>query len=520
MKMRSILASAIGVLLAGLLTAAAGTAATARPDPDAPMTVVIVRSSDKDCEPKCAEWIMAEGKITEETPPLIVKAFDEALRQTQKRLPVVIRSPGGNILAALQIGYYLHSQGADVAVGTTIYDRCSPARRDCKPAAEDGGRYRGRLSSERAFCFSACPLILAAGTQRIASPRAQIGVHHWAYDPEPGKEGAKPPPSKEELASRDKLVERTIADFLTTVAISEDMIADMKRASFSSMYLLTPKRRRELALVTDTKGVDRVAGPGVCSVSPPAENCILVGDSEYYRSALRRSRIDPDAAAMSVVLVRDSRPGCEPVCAQWIAARGVIAPQTPKLFARVLERAGEASLPVLIDSPGGDLDAALEIGRMIAKRGLAVAVSDVDYRGCAVGDGPCVPPSKRAIVYGFPSGTGDGCGGVCILVLRAGMSRSLQDEANLTLLNPAVFVSRKSPFNSKTRIREYLDEMGAGPDLFETMEGLRELDVGALTEREARALGLLSDADPRSPFTEGSACRDKPRPAHCVTARK
>ena len=43
-----------------------------------PMKVVIVRSSDKACEPYCPEWIMAEGMITSQTPAVFINVYLKA----------------------------------------------------------------------------------------------------------------------------------------------------------------------------------------------------------------------------------------------------------------------------------------------------------------------------------------------------------------------------------------------------------------------------------------------------------
>ena len=59
---------------------------------DHPMRIVEVRSSQPGCEPKCAEWISAEGNI--------VLATAEQLRKIVnslggRKLPILIHSRGG-----------------------------------------------------------------------------------------------------------------------------------------------------------------------------------------------------------------------------------------------------------------------------------------------------------------------------------------------------------------------------------------------------------------------------------------
>ena len=47
---------------------------------------------------------------------------------------------------------------------------------------------------------------------------------------------------------------------------------------------------------------------------------------------------------MQVVIVADSRAGCEPDCAEWISAEGEIGPGTPALFRRVFKALGPKRL--------------------------------------------------------------------------------------------------------------------------------------------------------------------------------
>src|ERR1700681_4360992 len=68
---------------------------------DEPMRFVVVRSSHADCEPKCAEWISAEGKIVSTT----AEQFAGLMRSLgQRKLPVLVSSPGGSLGVAIDMG--------------------------------------------------------------------------------------------------------------------------------------------------------------------------------------------------------------------------------------------------------------------------------------------------------------------------------------------------------------------------------------------------------------------------------
>jgi TPR repeat protein len=137
---------------------------------DGEMQLVTVRS-DVACEPDCPEWISAEGRITAAT----VGQFKRAIKAMgDKRLPIIIQSPGGDVQAALAIGRLIRAKKLDVAIGRTAFEGCLPGQKNCPPRK---GTYRGSVYSTYAVCASACPLILAAGEERLVGRLAAAAVH-------------------------------------------------------------------------------------------------------------------------------------------------------------------------------------------------------------------------------------------------------------------------------------------------------------------------------------------------------
>ncbi|MBC8037178.1 MAG: hypothetical protein H7X89_08175 [Rhizobiales bacterium] len=127
---------------------------------------------------------------------------------------------------------------------------------------------------------------------------------------------------------------------------------------------------------------------------------------------------------MTVVVVRSSIP-CEPDCPQWIAAEGRITAQTPAVFKKALKLAGKKRLPVIVNSPGGDVDAALAIGTMIRARKLDVAVGWTAFTGCAPGQKDCKPAVYRGTVFTY----GSYCASACPFILAGGQQRLLGEGA-------------------------------------------------------------------------------------------
>ena len=129
------------------------------------------------------------------------------------------------------------------------------------------------------------------------------------------------------------------------------------------------------------------------------------------------------AAAMRVVIVRDSRAGCEPNCAEWISALGQITKETPAQFRRVFKALSAKKLPVFISSPGGAVDPAMAIGRDIRKRGLDVAVERTVFAACEPPATSCDLAAIKDGDKGRPDAVGASCSSACVLILAAGKER-------------------------------------------------------------------------------------------------
>ncbi len=113
----------------------------------------------------------------------------------------------------------------------------------------------------------------------------------------------------------------------------------------------------------------------ICLVS-----LLVMGHAAFAADANKSA---PDLGpTMRFVVVRSNAPGCEPTCPEWISAEGTIEAGTPALFKRTLKTLGGRKLPIVVNSPGGNVDAALTLGRMIRKNKLDIAVGKTWFVGC------------------------------------------------------------------------------------------------------------------------------------------
>ncbi|MGB9143653.1 MAG: hypothetical protein WCB71_15815 [Aestuariivirga sp.] len=258
-----------------------------------PMTFAIVRSSKLGCEPNCPQWIAAEGTITGAT----AVQFEKKLEKLGNlRLPVVINSPGGDMHAAIEMGRMIRKRQLSTGVGITRYEGCNPANKTCKLPKLQKGVYRGIARDESSFCFSACPLVLAGGIERIAGPSALLGVHQarttYYQEKISYRETYRIVNGKKKLISRkitgrkrikyyekiglDKRLRGILVPYLKQMGISEELLVEMEMAPPSSMNVPVLWKDARMGLITSIFPLVAITGNNNCSPPKNAPNCVLL----------------------------------------------------------------------------------------------------------------------------------------------------------------------------------------------------------------------------------------------------
>jgi hypothetical protein len=255
-----------------------------------PMRIAIVRASAKDCELSCPEWISAEGRITPATPAKfkrILKAMGE------RKLPVLIQSPGGDVEAALAMGRMIRARHLDVAVAATEFDGCAPGDKRCTLPKAANGEYRGAASSLGAYCASACPLVLAAGKKRLVGQSAFAGVHQiTAYVTETRivyrtkyrmVKGKRKAVGKKIVSRKnksyvstkiDKSTSKTLRSYLRDMGVNASLMSLMQKAPAKDIYQLSSKELADLGLVTGAASAETLVDPALCKKNDRPGNCV------------------------------------------------------------------------------------------------------------------------------------------------------------------------------------------------------------------------------------------------------
>jgi hypothetical protein len=505
---------------------------------EAPMTVVIVRNSVSLCEPNCPEWIAAEGEITDGTP---AKFRDVFKRMGKKQLPIIIRSPGGSINAALEIGKMIRKRKLDVAVGSTQFEGCAPTRKDCKLPKEFKGIYRGTALSFYGFCNSACPLVLAAGRERLASAETSVGVHKpkiiWDQERVYYRETYRMVNGKKKVLKRTvtsrkrvkskvsyefgKSLRKKLASYYSSMGVDPAIMDDSEKAEHKTVEILRGDRLDALKLRTSSKSAGTFTDWNICRQEPVMQNCIKSDAPSQHakqlaalQASLNVQGIRPGDPDMTFTLVRYFGHSCEPACPEWIAAKGVVRPQTPKVFAAFLKQFGSQQRNLVIESPGGDLDATIAFGKLIREHGLSVAAAVTTYMGCQPADKKCKPKGPKGVYKGMLLADFRGCSGACVLALAAGKQRlawSLRAPA------PAAFASATSSQPAEVIIHSYLGELGLSPKLIQMLLKVPKDSQQQFAEHELISSGLVTLQANLETFATKESCGTADGSANCVT---
>lgn len=258
---------------------------------DLSMQFVIVRSAAGYCEPNCPEWIYGEGQIDATTP----KLFRAILKQAgDRKLPLILLSPGGNVNSAIEIGRMVRKKDMSVEIGYTRFGSCRPRDAGCKGDGPQEGEFRGIVMASGAFCWSACPLILAGGKRRLSSQWALTGVHQVTtiYQRERVyyRERYRVVNGERKVISR-KIVNRKAAGTKVTTrlpkATRKVLIAYFKEMGVNRTLLdamlstppdkirrLEPAEMLKMNLITELASGDMLTNPMLCMHDGPPSYCI------------------------------------------------------------------------------------------------------------------------------------------------------------------------------------------------------------------------------------------------------
>ena len=198
---------------------------------------------------------------------------------------------------------------------------------------------------------------------------------------------------------------------------------------------------------------------------------------------------------------------------RWIALRGRIVPSSPAVVRAALDRTKGDHRLVLVDSPGGSLEPALTIGRLVRAHGLRVAVGRVENNQ-ATDDAQCASACVLLLAAGTGRSVGpDAAVGIHRFVDWSTYSRTWdvyrifrRQVGGRTVITGRELLSRhvlssreiftEVPLSGYAAIRDYFEEMGVSADIVRLMRATTAARLHWMTSAELAATRVATDRNP------------------------
>lgn len=190
----------------------------------APMTFRLATVGDPaKCRSKCVQVIVAEGEITERTPAVFAAFVRQQRSNARARGVVFLHSPGGRVVASMQLGQLLRRAGAAVVVA--------------RPGPE---------GFRTARCYSACVYALMGAKKRVVPRGSAVGIHRmFMYE----RFGAGPDePTRMARTYADHTLVSRLGDYAGMMGVSPELVYTAERVAPDHVHIVTPAELRRWKL--------------------------------------------------------------------------------------------------------------------------------------------------------------------------------------------------------------------------------------------------------------------------------
>ncbi|PDT32279.1 hypothetical protein CO660_00095 [Rhizobium sp. L9] len=246
--------------------------ANQQPPEERPMDFVLVH--DANCKETCTQWISAEGAITSDTPRRF-KALLKTLKD--RKLPVVFQSYGGDVVAALSIGRMIRAAGLETAVGRTKLSDCPMLEPRCSQKIVKNSWSVGEVHGGGAYCFSACPLLIAGGKVRAAAETSDIGLHQITNGRKGASYGTAGRRNLDAISTKsDPALKRMLSAYLDEMGVSrDDVFAMMGLATPDGLYRVQTAEALRSGLITKVFSDTEEPGYAIHAADPQASEGVV-----------------------------------------------------------------------------------------------------------------------------------------------------------------------------------------------------------------------------------------------------
>jgi hypothetical protein len=190
-----------------------------------PMHFSVASLDDSACGSRCPRVLVADGVIEPETPLAFIDFATQAAATSKLRGVVLINSPGGNVLASMELGAAFRK--LRIAAIVAGY------------ASVDGSE--GPVAGE---CVSACVYALMGAVRRVAPPVSRIALHRMSVTLSTGLFGG----STRELA--DQHLVALVARYARRMGVDPALVWTAEAQSPDNIHVLSPSEIRRWRLAT------------------------------------------------------------------------------------------------------------------------------------------------------------------------------------------------------------------------------------------------------------------------------
>ena len=207
--------------------------------------------------------------------------------------------------------------------------------------------------------------------------------------------------------------------------------------------------------------------------------------------------------AMAFFLARGGADACGPGCSEWIGADGAIDSGAASRLRALLNRLGGRKPPIFFHSPGGSVEGALAIGRLMRSRGLTAGVAWTIPQGCdskRPRDAACdrIKRSGRDLPAQLDTAS-TMCFSACVYAVVGAAVRQIGPGAKLGIhsssftfadredrasARPSPREMRETIEASYERLGQYFSDMGIDPSLVAAARAVSNDHIRVLTRAE------------------------------------
>ena len=179
-----------------------------------PMTFRTVTLAFPDCGARCPEVVVADGVIEESTAQTFLDFARRASLSPRLRSVIFINSPGGNVVASMELGYAFRTLHAVVIVAGF--------------AAQDS-----RSGPVSGMCLSACVYAMMGASRRVVPSTSRVGLHRMSI-----LEGQGPDAGRRTLA--DPHLVALLARYAQRMGVDPALVWRAESQQPGALHLVTP----------------------------------------------------------------------------------------------------------------------------------------------------------------------------------------------------------------------------------------------------------------------------------------